>query len=82
MRTYHRLASDYLEAALPLGLQVRRCVEPKRPTPLLHDDGTHFYDDEPGSAHVPGDPPNIWALHGYAVAGTNAALQCNSVGIT
>jgi hypothetical protein len=82
MRTYHRLASDYLEAALPLGLQVRRCVEPKRPTPLLHDDGTHFYDDEPGSAHVPGDPPNIWALHGYAVAGTNAALQGNPVAIT
>jgi hypothetical protein len=21
--------------------------------------------------HVPGKPPNIWALHGYAVAATN-----------
>jgi ubiquinone/menaquinone biosynthesis C-methylase UbiE len=81
MQTHHRLASDYLEAALPLRLEVRRCVEPKRATPLLHDDGRYFYDDEPPQAHVPGDPPNIWALHGYAVAATNAAFQGNPVAI-
>ena len=39
MPVYARLASDYLAAALPLGLQVRRCEEPRRPSPLV-DDGT------------------------------------------
>jgi SAM-dependent methyltransferase len=29
------LTSDYLAAALPLGLQVRRCAEPRRPFPLI-----------------------------------------------
>jgi ubiquinone/menaquinone biosynthesis C-methylase UbiE len=81
MQTWHRLTSDYLEAALPLGLQVRRCVEPKRPTPLLHDDGTYTYDDEQPPPHVPGKPPDIWALHGFSVAATNAAFQGNPVGI-
>jgi len=28
---YRHLASDYLDAALPLGLQVRRCIEPRGP---------------------------------------------------
>lgn len=32
MPTWSRLASDYLAAALPLGLQVRRCEEPRRPS--------------------------------------------------
>ena len=35
MPTYSRLASDYLAAALPLGLQVRRCEEPRRASPLV-----------------------------------------------
>jgi len=29
------LTSDYLAAALPLGLRVRRCAEPRRPSPLI-----------------------------------------------
>src|SRR2546428_2477508 len=33
MPVWSRLASDYLAAALPLGLQVRRCEEPRRPSP-------------------------------------------------
>jgi SAM-dependent methyltransferase len=33
MPTWSRLASDYLAAALPLGLQVRRCEEPRTPSP-------------------------------------------------
>jgi ubiquinone/menaquinone biosynthesis C-methylase UbiE len=74
MPVYARLASDYLAAALPLGLQVRRCEEPRRPSPLVADDGTDLYDDETPK-HVPGDPPNIWALNRYAPAATNAAYQ-------
>jgi ubiquinone/menaquinone biosynthesis C-methylase UbiE len=81
MQTWHRLTSDYLEAALPLGLQVQRCVEPRRPTPLLADDGTYHYDDEPPPAHVPGNPPDIWALHQFSIAATNAAFQGNPVAI-
>ncbi len=65
-----RLASDYLRAALPLGLQVRRCEEPRRPFPLVEDDGA-FPDHEPDA------PPNIWALHRWAPAATNAAYRDN-----
>jgi ubiquinone/menaquinone biosynthesis C-methylase UbiE len=74
MPVWGRLASDYLAAALPLGLQVRRCEEPRRPSPLVADDGTDLFDDETPK-HVPGDLPNIWALHRYAPAATNAAYQ-------
>jgi len=81
MRTWHRLASDYLAAALPLGLRVWRCVEPKRPTPLLAGDGTYVYDDEPPPAHVPGRPPDIWALHGLCPDAANAAFRGNPIAI-
>ena len=74
MPVYARLASDYLAAALPLGLQVRRCEEPRRPSPLVDDDGT-----EPD--HVPGEPPNIWSLHALAPAATNAAWRDNPAAI-
>jgi SAM-dependent methyltransferase len=77
MQTWHRLASDYLAAAL----QVRRCVEPQRPTPLLADDGTYLYDGEPPPAHVPGNPPDIWALHQFCTAATNAAFRGSPVAI-
>jgi ubiquinone/menaquinone biosynthesis C-methylase UbiE len=73
MPTYARLASDYLAAALPLGLQVRRCEEVRRPSPLVDDEGKALYDDEPPPPHVPGEPPDIWALHRYAPEATNAA---------
>ena len=59
-----------LAAALPLGLQVRRCEEPRRPFPLVDDDGA-FPDHEPDA------PPNIWALHRWAPAATNAAYRDN-----
>jgi ubiquinone/menaquinone biosynthesis C-methylase UbiE len=68
MPTYARLASDYLAAALPLGLQVRRCEEPRRPSPLVGDDGTNVYDGVRPSDHVPGAPPDIWSLHALATA--------------
>ena len=81
MQTWHRLTSEYLAAALPLGLQVRRCVEPRRPAPLLADDGTYLYDGEPPPAHVPGEAPDIWALHQFCIAATNAAFRGDPVGI-
>ena len=68
-----RQTSEYLAAALPLGLQVRRCEEPRRPSPLVDETG------ESGGApvpdHVPGEPPNIWALHRWAPEATNAAYR-------
>lgn len=69
-----RLTSDFLVAALPLGLQVRRCEEPRRPYPLVDEEGTPAaYAAVP--AHVPGTPPNIWALHRWCTAATNAAFR-------
>jgi ubiquinone/menaquinone biosynthesis C-methylase UbiE len=75
MPVYARLASDYLAAALPLGLSVRRCEEPRRPSPLVDDAGKPFDDDEPPPPHTPGSPPNIWALHRWCPAATNAAWR-------
>ena len=75
MPTYARLASDYLAAALPLGLQVRRCEEPKTPSPLLGDDGVTLYDGVRLPDPVPGDPPSIWSLHELAIEATNAAWR-------
>jgi ubiquinone/menaquinone biosynthesis C-methylase UbiE len=81
MPVWARLAGDYLAAALPLGLQVRRCEEPRRPYPLVDDEGTPFADDDPPPAHKPGDPPNIWSLHRYGTAATNAAWRGNPAAI-
>jgi SAM-dependent methyltransferase len=81
MPTWSRLASDYLAAALPLGLQVRRCEEPRRPSPLIDDDGTDLYDGSPPPDHTPGNPPNIWALHRFCTAATNAAYRGNPAAI-
>lgn len=75
MPTYAHLASDYLAAALPLGLQVRRCEEPRRPSPLISDEGVDVYDGVPAPEHIPGRPPNIWSLHRFCPAATNAAWQ-------
>ena len=73
MPIWSRLTSDYLAAALPLGLQVRRCEEPRRPSPLVDDSG--MSEGAPVPDHVPGEPPNIWALHRWAPAATNAAYR-------
>lgn len=75
MPIWSRLASDYLAAALPLGLQVRRCEEPRRPSPVVADDGTDVYDGTRPPDHVAGDPPYIWSLHMLATAATNAAWR-------
>jgi ubiquinone/menaquinone biosynthesis C-methylase UbiE len=70
-----RHASEYLAAALPLGLQVRRCEEPRRPFPLVDDGDRRSATEEGLPEHVPGEPPNIWALHRWAPAAANAAYR-------
>jgi SAM-dependent methyltransferase len=73
MPTRTRRTSEYLAAALPLGLHVRRCEEPLRPFPLVDGDGSS--DGAPVPDHVPGAPPNIWALHRWCPAATNATYR-------
>jgi ubiquinone/menaquinone biosynthesis C-methylase UbiE len=71
----NRLTSDYLAAALPLGLQVRRCAEPRRPYPLIDP-------EKPLTGDVPaGEPPDIWSLHSWCPAATNAAYRDNPAAI-
>jgi SAM-dependent methyltransferase len=73
MPTFGRRASEYLAAALRLGLQVRRCEEPMRPSPLVDADGVS--EGAPVPDHVPGAPPNIWTLHRFCPDATNAAYR-------
>jgi len=73
---WNRLTSDYLAAALPLGLDVRRCVEPRRPTPLIDPDIGPAIEDL-----AAGDPPSIWLLHTFCPAATNAAYRDNPAAI-
>jgi len=70
-----RLTSEYLSAALPLGLHVRRCEEPRRPSPLVAGTGTPPHDTEPIARHAAGDTPDIWALHPYCPEAANAAYR-------
>jgi len=70
---YARLGSEYLAAALPLGFQVRRCEEPRVPSPLLDDEGRTTHGGERLPPQAPGDPPSIWSLHAEAIDATNAA---------
>jgi SAM-dependent methyltransferase len=72
MPTKSRLTSEYLAAALPLGLQVRGCQELLTPAPLVDESGESFHGG-PDPEHVPGEPPNIWALHRWSPDATNAA---------
>jgi ubiquinone/menaquinone biosynthesis C-methylase UbiE len=82
LRTWNRLTSEYLAAALPLGLQVRRCDELFRKRPIISEDGTTDpYDDTPPPPHVPGEPPNYWALNALAPKAAIAAWRGNPIGI-
>jgi SAM-dependent methyltransferase len=69
--------SEYLAAALPLGLHVRRCEEPLRPFPLVDEDGVPLYDIQHDNgappAHMPGEPPSVWSLHRWSPGAANAA---------
>jgi ubiquinone/menaquinone biosynthesis C-methylase UbiE len=73
MPGWRRRTSEYLAAALPLGLHVRRCEEPLRPSPLVDEHGTS--EGAPVPDHVPGEPPNIWTLHRWCPDATNAAYR-------
>ena len=79
MPSWGRRTSEYLAAALPLGLQVRRCEEPLRPSPLVDDHGTSEGAKVPD--HAPGEPPNIWALHRWCPDATNAAYRDTPIAI-
>ena len=71
----NRLTSEYLGAALSLGLEVLSCEEPLRPGPLVDEDGIPPTATGPALVHEPGTPPNIWALHSWVTAATNAAYR-------
>ena len=79
MPTWNRRTSEYLAAALPLGLHVRRCEEPLRPYPLVDQQGTSAGAAVPD--HLPGAPPNIWALHRWCPDATNAAYRGQPIAI-
>lgn len=81
MPTHARLTSDYLKAALPLGLQVRRCEEPHRPFPLVDQRGVPTGDTDPLPDPVRDSPPNIWTLHRWCTEATNAAYRDTPVAI-
>jgi len=73
----NRLTSEYLVAALSLGLEILSCAEPRRGGPLVDEDGIPLTATGPAMVHVPDAPPNIWALHSWATAATNAAYRDN-----
>ena len=75
MPVWQRRVSDYLAVALPLGFEVRRCEEPRRPSPLVRPDGSSITDDGAPPEHDPEGAPDIWALHAFAAEATNAAYQ-------
>lgn len=62
---YHRPLSAYLAAALPLGFQVRRCEEPRRPRHSL----------DPGAAPDPLPTHMSWDLQHWCPEASAAALD-------
>ena len=81
MQNRPRRTSEYLKAALPLGLQVRRCEEPGRPYPLVRPDGTPTADEGPLPDYNPKEPGDIWSLHRFAAEATNVAYRDKPVAI-
>jgi SAM-dependent methyltransferase len=64
--------SAFLQAALPLGLQVRRCEEPRQLGPMVRVPA----DADPIARPAGTDgPPSIWELHPRAPEATNAAYR-------
>jgi SAM-dependent methyltransferase len=68
---YHRPLSAYLTAALPLGFQVRRCEEPRRPRSSL-DPGTA---PDPLPAHV------SWDLLHWCPEASAAAMDDSPIAV-
>ena len=64
------------EINMQVGLQIRSCVEPRLGYPIVDPD------DKPAADPVPPNtPPDIWALHSWAAAATNAAYRNQPVAI-
>jgi SAM-dependent methyltransferase len=75
IRCWIHSTTSYLQAALPLGLQVRHCEEPLGPQPLVDHTGTPPGDPSPIRPHTAADGhPDIWSLHPWAPTATNAAF--------
>lgn len=70
----NHLTSDYLSAALPLGLRVLRCEEPCLPDPAIDPDVI------PAAAPVE-HPSDIWSLQTWCPAAANAFYRGNPVAI-
>jgi ubiquinone/menaquinone biosynthesis C-methylase UbiE len=69
---WRRSLGAYLRAALPLGLDVRRCEEPLRPWPIVRP-------DEPQPEQIAGAPPNVWALMPKIPDAANAAYAGTAI---
>jgi SAM-dependent methyltransferase len=70
----HR-TSDYLGAALPLGFQVRGCLEP------LFDEMVPPYGEYLPPDRDPDEPPDVWRLQTWSRAATNAAYSKSPIAI-
>jgi ubiquinone/menaquinone biosynthesis C-methylase UbiE len=66
----HHLTSDYLSAAIPLGLRVRRCEEPRGRHRVINSD------NDPPAREVPADTlPDVRSLHRWCPAAVDAAYR-------
>jgi ubiquinone/menaquinone biosynthesis C-methylase UbiE len=68
---FRRVTSEYLTAALPLGLAVRSCQELRLPRDPS--------DAPPPERELPGHPSDIWTLQGWCPAAARAALNLNPI---
>jgi hypothetical protein len=66
---YRRITSEYLTAALPLGLQVRHCEELRFP---LRDPSMAAV---AAQRRLPDHPSDIWTLRAWCPAASAAALN-------
>jgi SAM-dependent methyltransferase len=72
LRQRRHLTSDYLSAAIPLGLQVRRCVEPRMSTSATRPADSDLAALRQASINL---QPDIYSLHRWCPAAVNAAYR-------
>ena len=76
MRAWVHPTSAYLEAALPLGLQVRGCVEYAGHQDMVDESGTELIDDDAVERWTAREEPvDIYLLHPWAPVATNASFM-------
>lgn len=76
MRAWTHRTSDYLRAAIPLGLQVRGCEEYVSHCDLVDGTGTVVGDEQTQPRWTAKDEPaDIWALHPWAPTAANANFR-------